>query len=73
MPNAQQLQRIWAIDLMEIWFSIWDNLLRLFVPIIIGTRVANPKIRLNLVPNHLQQGKVTGNFQNLKFKKKQIK
>ncbi len=34
------LQRIWAISLMESWFCIWDDL-------------ANPKVRLNLVPNPL--------------------
>jgi hypothetical protein len=34
------LQLIWAIGLMESWFCIWEYL-------------ANPKIRLNLVPNPL--------------------
>ena len=36
----QLLQLIWAINLMESWFCIWDNL-------------ANPKNGLNLVPNPL--------------------
>jgi hypothetical protein len=40
-PNRQHtLQRIWAIGLMESWFSIWDDL-------------ANPKNGLNLIPNPL--------------------
>jgi hypothetical protein len=43
------LQRIWAIGLLESWFCIWDDLLRLFVI----ARVANPKNGLNLVPNSL--------------------
>lgn len=36
----QPIQRIWAIDLIESWCGIWDDL-------------ANPKIGLNLVPNPL--------------------
>jgi hypothetical protein len=49
-PNRQQpLQRIWALGLMEKWFCIWDDLLRLFAI----SRVANPKIRINLVPKLL--------------------
>jgi hypothetical protein len=36
----QPLQRIWAFGLMGSWFCIWDDL-------------ANPKNRLNLVPNPL--------------------
>ena len=61
---AQQLlQRIWVIGLMESWFCIWDDcstsslslvLLRPFVPQKSGTRVANPKNGLNLVPNPLE-------------------
>jgi hypothetical protein len=35
-----ELQWIWAIDLMENWFCIWDEL-------------ANPNNGINLVPNPL--------------------
>ena len=35
--------------LMESWFCIWDDLLRLFAI----ARVENPKNELNLVPNPL--------------------
>jgi hypothetical protein len=45
----QPLQRIWAFGLMEKWFCIWDDLLRLFAI----TQVANPNSGLNLVPNSL--------------------
>jgi hypothetical protein len=38
--HQHTLQRIWAIGLMENWFCTWDDL-------------ANPKNRLNLVPNPL--------------------
>jgi hypothetical protein len=43
------LQRIWVIGLMESWFCIWDDLLRLFAI----ARVANQMNGLNLVPNLL--------------------
>jgi len=38
--TQQQLQRIWALGLIEKWFCIWDDL-------------ENPKIGLNLIPNPL--------------------
>jgi hypothetical protein len=54
--HTQLLQRIWAIDLMESWFCIWDDL-------------ANPKIGLNLVPNTLEVGDVVVTFEQQKPKR----